>query len=271
MEVTLVMFKADGERREFPLRKSVTTLGRKRTCDLRIPVPSVSREHCQIEVNGKGVILRDLGSSNGTAVNDQRIKQTTLSPGDKVSIGPVHFVVVVDGEPAQVEPVPTTLSPQAAEPQESGALAVTADDEQEEGFDIESIQGEPEQAINVAEDEEESASMAIADDPSDDEDDLALAIEAVQEADDESPDLALDGENAGEESSIRLAEESSDVAAAPPPTPMPDTTQSADDDDEDPFADLALDALSGDGADGQDDAALAELAEAFPDDEDEER
>ena len=41
MQVTLVMFKADGTRRDFPLKKDRIVVGRKNTCDLRIPLSSV--------------------------------------------------------------------------------------------------------------------------------------------------------------------------------------------------------------------------------------
>jgi pSer/pThr/pTyr-binding forkhead associated (FHA) protein len=263
MEVTLVMFKADGERREFPLRKPVTVLGRKRTCDLRIPIPSVSREHCQIENNGHGVTVRDLGSSNGTSVNDERITQAKLTAGDRLTIGPVHFVVVLDGQPAEIEPVPTIVAGESREPQEAAdagddeafeAIAVEEDDApgaaEDEGLDLDGLEESP-----VPGDASEDAPIAL-----EEEGDEPLAIE-VDAGEDELPQ-EVEG---GAESSIRLAAESGEVQSSEP-RPQPHAASSED--DEDPFADLALDALSGDGAD---DGALAELAEAFPEDEEEER
>ena len=62
MEVSLVMFKADGSRRDFPLAKERIVIGRKHDCDLRIPLTSVSREHCEIVLQEDDrVQLRDLG------------------------------------------------------------------------------------------------------------------------------------------------------------------------------------------------------------------
>jgi pSer/pThr/pTyr-binding forkhead associated (FHA) protein len=105
MEVVLVMFK-DDERREFPISGKRTILGRRQDCDLRIPTRDVSRRHCEIVPGEKRseVIVRDLGSSNGTYVNGKRIAESTLKPGDRLAVGPVTFVVQIDGKPATIKP-----------------------------------------------------------------------------------------------------------------------------------------------------------------------
>lgn len=106
MDVLLVMFKADGTRRDFPVEKPRIVIGRTNTCDLRIPVSSVSRQHCELLLDGDGrsVRIRDLGSSNGTYHNSVRIQQATVKAGDEVVVGPVVFTVVIDGQPSQVKP-----------------------------------------------------------------------------------------------------------------------------------------------------------------------
>lgn len=105
MEVVLVMFK-DDEQREFPLSKQKTIVGRRQDCDLRIPTRDVSRRHCEIGPGEKRseLVVRDLGSSNGTYVNGQRVAEANLQPGDRLSVGPVTFVVRIDGKPAVVKP-----------------------------------------------------------------------------------------------------------------------------------------------------------------------
>jgi pSer/pThr/pTyr-binding forkhead associated (FHA) protein len=105
MQVSLVMFKADGTRRDFPFDRDRIVVGRKNNCDLRIPLSSVSRQHCEFRVNGDSLTVRDLGSSNGTYHNSIRVQEAELSPGDEVVIGPVVFTVVIDGEPAEIKPV----------------------------------------------------------------------------------------------------------------------------------------------------------------------
>ncbi len=105
MEVTLVMFKADNTRREFPIKPEGFVIGRKNTCDLRIPLTSVSRRHCELSVQGGQVKVRDMGSSNGTYHNSIRVQEAVLSAGDELVVGPVVFTVVVDGKPEVIEPV----------------------------------------------------------------------------------------------------------------------------------------------------------------------
>lgn len=117
MEITLVIFKEDGQRREFMLHKRVTTVGRGEECDLQIPLPTVSRKHCLIEVQDNNPIVVDLESSNGTYCNNQRITTAQpLLPGDLIRVGPVSFTVLIDGEPTQIKPVRTILGDQALEP-----------------------------------------------------------------------------------------------------------------------------------------------------------
>ena len=109
------MFKVDGTRRDFPLTKPRTVVGRKNTCELRIPLTSVSRQHVEIvrENEGESYRLRDLGSSNGTYHNGSRVQEATLSAGDEIIVGPVVFTVTVDGEPADIRPVRTILQESA--------------------------------------------------------------------------------------------------------------------------------------------------------------
>jgi pSer/pThr/pTyr-binding forkhead associated (FHA) protein len=107
MDVALVMFKSDGSRREFPLQKSRVVVGRTSQCDLRIPLSSVSRQHCELCIEEDSLRMRDLGSSNGTFHNHTRVQEAQLEAGDEIVIGPVVFTVVVDGEPDITEPVRT--------------------------------------------------------------------------------------------------------------------------------------------------------------------
>ncbi len=104
------MFKADGTRRDFAVNGDRFVIGRTKTCDLRIPLQSVSRQHCEL-IYHKGVWeLRDLESSNGTFHNHKRVRQAVLAPGDEVGIGPVVFSMVIDGQPANITPVSVVLT-----------------------------------------------------------------------------------------------------------------------------------------------------------------
>jgi len=109
MDVRLVVFREDGGSKEFALDPGKTIIGRREECDLRIPLPEISRQHALVIVSDGAVTLRDLGSVNGTYVNNTRITEEDLAPGDHIVIGPVVFTVQINGEPASVRPVQTRL------------------------------------------------------------------------------------------------------------------------------------------------------------------
>lgn len=70
----------------FPLTQAVLNLGRRVDNHLVVEDPRVSRVHCQLRaIRGRYVIF-DLGSSGGTFINGELVKQCTLHPGDVVSL-----------------------------------------------------------------------------------------------------------------------------------------------------------------------------------------
>jgi predicted component of type VI protein secretion system len=126
MQLVLVMFRAEGERRSFSIPRDVTIVGRREDCDLRIPVGEVSRKHCRFIKEGDTVRVEDMGSSNGTYHNGQRIAGSAIvQPGDSIEVGPVIFVVQIDGVPADDEltPVASAANSHNAEPSVDGSLS----------------------------------------------------------------------------------------------------------------------------------------------------
>src|SRR5437764_5067310 len=73
--------------------KDLTLVGRKEDCDLRLNHKSVSKMHCVIVKTDGLLLLRDLGSTNGTRVNGQRIRRAALLPNDQLSIAGFKFRV----------------------------------------------------------------------------------------------------------------------------------------------------------------------------------
>ena len=70
----IVVTPEDGAERSVPIEEVPFVIGREHDCDLVLDDARVSRHHAQIEVLDDGrVILRDLGSSNGTFVGEERI------------------------------------------------------------------------------------------------------------------------------------------------------------------------------------------------------
>jgi pSer/pThr/pTyr-binding forkhead associated (FHA) protein len=82
--------------------KDLTLVGRKEDCDLRLPHKSVSKMHCVIVKTDGLLLLRDLGSTNGTRVNGQRVRRAALLPNDLLSIASFKFRVHFGPDPASV-------------------------------------------------------------------------------------------------------------------------------------------------------------------------
>jgi predicted component of type VI protein secretion system len=98
-----------------PLNRQKFLIGREQDCQLRPNSEMVSRHHCVFSVDDYSVRLRDLGSTNGTLVNGERIrKDVVLVAGDRVVIGNLEFelviragVVAVESDSAVLAAMPT--------------------------------------------------------------------------------------------------------------------------------------------------------------------
>jgi pSer/pThr/pTyr-binding forkhead associated (FHA) protein len=74
--------------------KEMTLVGRGEGCDLRLDHKSVSKLHCVLVKTDGLILLRDLGSTNGTRVNGQRVRRAALLPNDLLSIASLKFRVM---------------------------------------------------------------------------------------------------------------------------------------------------------------------------------
>lgn len=126
MKVKLVMFREDGRRMDIPVQKALTTIGRDKECDIRIPLPEVSRKHVELLLSEVSLKVKDRSSANGTYVNNKRINEEKLAAGDHLIIGPVVFTVQIDGDPGDIRPVKTKLKRRPAASGRSAAPAASA-------------------------------------------------------------------------------------------------------------------------------------------------
>src|SRR5688572_13997966 len=90
---------------------TLKTMGRARRADFVLDAALVSRVHCRFTLNTSGQLeLEDLGSTNGTFVNGQKITKLLLSDGDKLTVGRVAFVVNATTNPPGGSPKTTWTS-----------------------------------------------------------------------------------------------------------------------------------------------------------------
>jgi pSer/pThr/pTyr-binding forkhead associated (FHA) protein len=75
------------------LQPGVNTLGRRDTNQLTLTDPSVSGLHCEITIQDGEIKIRDVGSTNGTFVDEQRVQEAKLAHGQHLRLGHMHFVV----------------------------------------------------------------------------------------------------------------------------------------------------------------------------------
>ena len=104
---------------EIQLRPGVNRLGRGEQNDFQIPHGSVSGTHCEFIVSESGVILRDLGSTNGTFINRARVQEVALQPGNHVQLGAVDIIfesAVPAAAAAPPAPIVARISTPAAAP-----------------------------------------------------------------------------------------------------------------------------------------------------------
>jgi pSer/pThr/pTyr-binding forkhead associated (FHA) protein len=103
MKLSLVV-KAAGaqEGKVLPISLSQFVIGRDPQCHLRPASPMISKRHCALVQRDGKVFIQDFGSTNGTSVNDQPVKnESELHNGDRLKIGPLHFEVrIVQDAPA---------------------------------------------------------------------------------------------------------------------------------------------------------------------------
>lgn len=143
MNVNLVFYKKNGTHRVIPLPSSVTMIGRRRSCDLRIPLTSISRKHCQLNLNQGVWMIRDLGSRNGTYLNGKRVKEDVIQAGDSIGIGPLAFMFQVDGQPAPASQHQSAEVKPSREdlPAEDTAGSAAGDDEFGSAIELDDAEG----------------------------------------------------------------------------------------------------------------------------------
>ena len=104
----LVIQSAEQKGRSYELKVDKTTVGRVDDNTFQIADASVSSHHCEVLLRGTDVVIKDLNSTNGTFINDDKISESILKPGQKLRLGQIELSLEA-GDPSS-----TTVAPAAA-------------------------------------------------------------------------------------------------------------------------------------------------------------
>jgi predicted component of type VI protein secretion system len=119
LNAKLIVVGGDVKTAEIKLRLP-STIGRGRGASIMLPHPLVSRQHCELfESQGK-LMVRDLGSLNGTFINNERISEAPLPTGELLTIGAVTFRAIYEVD-TSAKTVDADADPAIADPAADGA------------------------------------------------------------------------------------------------------------------------------------------------------
>src|SRR4051794_12437446 len=103
----LIVSPGTAQARQVVLKEGVNRIGRGPANDVTIEDGSVYSSHCQLIVSSDAVLIRDVGSTNGTCVNGAPVLETNLQPGQSIQLGTVQLLFEPD-PPSASEALPRT-------------------------------------------------------------------------------------------------------------------------------------------------------------------
>lgn len=111
MSFHLVVAKGRHQGKTISVKHSPFVIGRHKTCQLCAASMEISRQHCAIEIDGNGLKIKDLGSTNGTFVNHKKIEgERELRDHDLLQVGPLSLQVRMESAPAGADSQPGVIA-----------------------------------------------------------------------------------------------------------------------------------------------------------------
>ena len=99
-------------------------IGRQNDSDIPVPAEEISRHHAKLQVTADGVLVEDMGSANGTFINDKRVQNGVLKPGEELRLDTVRFMLVAPGMDAKQQSTAARVEPAKVEAKAGGGNAV---------------------------------------------------------------------------------------------------------------------------------------------------
>ena len=121
----LVLLSAGLTGRIHDLNVAKTTVGRVEDNMFQIAEPSVSSHHCEIDVKGSDVVVKDLNSTNGTFINGEKISERVLKIGEVLRLGQVEMRLESDSYVPGTAPAPAPAPAPSTKKTADQTLAMT--------------------------------------------------------------------------------------------------------------------------------------------------
>jgi pSer/pThr/pTyr-binding forkhead associated (FHA) protein len=102
--ISLAILQGKDSGRIFPVERPSVVIGRG-DADIILNDSEISRQHACIEVHGTKVVLRDLGSTNGTFLNEVKITQSEIENRSEFRVGGTRLMLIVTETEQDLEPV----------------------------------------------------------------------------------------------------------------------------------------------------------------------
>jgi len=96
-------------------------IGRQADSDIPVPAEEISRHHARLQVTADGVLVEDMSSANGTFINDKRVQNGLLKPGEELRLDTVRFMLVAPGMDARQQATARAEPAKAAASEASGS------------------------------------------------------------------------------------------------------------------------------------------------------
>ena len=124
MQAILIVIGGKANKSEVVLNLPAT-IGRSREADLTVGHRMISRKHCETYLVDGLMMIRDVGSLNGTYVKGQRVREAPLPPGAKFTIGPITFRVNYEysGDSSNLPPIIPADAPPSDETLDEGSAS----------------------------------------------------------------------------------------------------------------------------------------------------
>ena len=117
----LIVIDGPDKGKKILLNKSVIKIGKSDASNFMLTDKTISRKHLEIRYKDDSFLLKDVGSTNGTFLNGNRVKEAYLNPGDAIKLGNSILEFISYDEKVKVEPSSKTVLQSLSEKQKDEA------------------------------------------------------------------------------------------------------------------------------------------------------